>query len=234
MFCRYSLRTLDVDAARAFYSEVLGLDFSVPPEKSGIEAWPLHEQARARGAPAHWLGHVAVADVEATVSRLVELGAERLGPTVTGRDGSVYATLRDPIGAVVAVRQNTPSPEHATVRWHHLNTSDLERAWSIYSELVGWQHTQTVEADGVEGSVRIFAWDGTGGNVGSVANTARLPGVHPHWLFSFPVANLEASLALVRAKGGKTLAPVTLPNGHRVAACDDPQGAAFGLFSTEQ
>lgn len=233
MFRRYVLRTLDVEAARAFYREVAGLDFSASPEKSGIEVWPLHEQARARGAPAHWLGQLAVADVEATVGRLLDLGAERLGPTVQGRDGTAFATLRDPIGAVVGVRETMPPPEPArVVAWHHLHTRDLERAWTIYAELFGWQQTETVEAADLEGGLRTFAWDRSGGNVGTIANTARLPGVHVHWLFYFPVADLEASLALVRAKGGKTLAPVVLPNGDRLAPCDDPQGAAFGLFSS--
>ncbi len=41
-------------------------------ETSVLEAWPLHEQARARGAPPHWLGHIAVASVDESVSRLVE------------------------------------------------------------------------------------------------------------------------------------------------------------------
>lgn len=231
MFRRYSLRTLDVEAARAFYGEVAGLDFSASPEKSGIEVWPLHEQARARGAPPHWLGHLVATDVDATVGRLVELGGERFSPTLKGRDGAAFATLRDPIGAVVAVRESTPPPERAPVAWHHLHTRDLERAWTVYSELFGWQHTETVEAADLEGGFRTFAWDRSGGNVGSVANTARWPGVHTHWLFHFPVADLEASLALVRAKGGKALAPVALPNGSRLVACDDPQGAAFGLFS---
>ncbi len=231
MFRRYVLRTLDVEAARAFYREIAGLDFSESPEKSGIEVWPLHEQARARGAPPHWLGQLAVADVETTVDRLLELGAERLGPTVKGRDGAAFATLRDPIGAVVGVRESMPPPERAPVAWHHLNTRDHERAWTVYAELFGWQHTETVEAADLEGGLRIFASDRADGNVGSIANTARLPGVHIHWLFCFPVADLEGSLALVRAKGGKTLAPVVLPNGDRLAPCDDPQGAAFGLFS---
>jgi predicted enzyme related to lactoylglutathione lyase len=232
MFRRYVLRTLDVEAARAFYGEVVGLDFSAPPEESGIQAWPLHEQARARGAPPHWLGQLAAAaDVDATVQRLLDLGAERLGPTFKGQDGAAFATLRDPIGAVVGVRESTPTPERAPVAWHHLHTRDLERAWAVYSELFGWQHTETVEAADLEGGFRTFAWERAGESVGSVANTARWPGVHTHWLFYFPVADLEASLALVRAKGGKTLEPVILPNGHRLAPCDDPQGAAFGLFS---
>jgi predicted enzyme related to lactoylglutathione lyase len=232
MFCRYLLRTLDVDAARAFYGEVLGLDFEASPEESGIEAWPLHEQARARGAVPHWLGQLTAAGLEATIGRLLELGAERLGPTVKGRDGIAFATLRDPTGALVGVRESTPPPRHPPVAWHHLHTRDLERAWTIYSELFGWHPTDTTEVADVEGDVRSFAWDRSGRSVGSVANTARWQGVHVHWLFYFPVADLHASLALVRAKGGRTLAGVTLPDGTRLAACDDPQGAAFGLLST--
>jgi len=230
MFVRYSLRTIDVDAARAFYRAVLGLDFSVPVEKSGIEAWPLHEQARARGAPPHWLGQIATADFEAKVARLLELGGERLGPTVKGRDGVFYATVRDPVGAVVAVRESTPRPERAAVAWHHLHTRELDRAWSAYSEVFGWKQKEAVEIADVEGEVRMFAWDGDGANIGSVANTARREGVHTHWLYYFPVVDLDASLELVRAAGGTALAPVDLPNRIRLAACEDPQGAAFGLL----
>lgn len=231
MFGRYSLRTIDVDAAVTFYREAVGLDFSTPATTSGIEVWPLHEQARARGAPPHWLGQLAVPDLEATVTRLLGLGAERLGPTVTGQEGVSWATLRDPNGAVVAIRQSTPAPERSPVAWHHLHVRDADRAWTIYAEVFGLQLTDTVEMEGIEGAIRMFAWEPSGETVGSIARTARSPGVHVHWLYYFPVADLDASLALVSAKGGKTLAPIDLPDGNRLAACEDPQGAAFGLFS---
>jgi len=230
MFRRYVLRTLDVEAAVAFYRDVAGLDFSTAPEISGIEAWPLHEQARARGAPPHWLGHLAVPDVDAAVTRFVELGGQRLGPTVKGPEGVNFAALRDPAGAVVGVREPSPSPKRPPVAWHHLHTADLERTWEVYAELVGWQNKGTFAFADVEGGFRNFAWEASGGKVGTVANTARLPGVHPHWLYYFRVPDLDATLALVREKGGKTLEPVALPNGDRLAACDDPQGAAFGLI----
>lgn len=234
MFLRYVLRTLDVEAARAFYRDVAGLDFSAPSEKSGIEAWPLHEQARARGAPPHWLGHLVATDLERALDRLVELGAERLGPTVKGQEGRAFTSLRDPVGAVVGVRESTPPPERSPVAWHHLHTKDLERAWTIYSDLFGWRQTETIEAADLEGGFRMFAWDPSGPTVGSMANTARQPGVHVHWLYYFPVADLDASLERVRANGGKAFTEAVLPNGHRIAACDDPQGAAFGLFSSQR
>jgi len=78
VFSRYDLRTTDQDAARAFYTDVVGLDFpeGKPDQSSVLAVWPLHEQARARGAPAHWLGQLGVEDFEATVRRLVELGGQ--------------------------------------------------------------------------------------------------------------------------------------------------------------
>jgi len=41
----------------------------------------------------------------------------------------------------------------------------------------------------------------------------------------------RAARDAVRAAGGLVLDPVTLPNGDRVAVCDDPQGAAFALHA---
>jgi predicted enzyme related to lactoylglutathione lyase len=235
-FSRYDLRTTDPDAARNFYSDVVGLDLTATPtseEPSMLAVWLLHEQARARGVPPHWLGHIGVTDVEATVRRLLELGSERLGPTVQVNDGTAYATLRDPSGAVVAVRASTRSPRGTPVSWHQLHTRDLDRAWAEYSELFGWRHTETLDVADPVGGHRMFAWDDSGKSVGSMANTARWPGVHAHWLFYFPVVDLDASVATVREKGGQVLGnPVVLPNGDRIAPCDDPQGAAFGLLQS--
>jgi uncharacterized protein len=235
VFCRYDLRTTDADAARAFYSDVVGLDFtegSSPDEPSMLAVWPLHEQARARGAPAHWLGQIGVADVDATVRRLVELGSERLGPTVHASDGTAFANLRDPAGAVVAVRESMQRPRGAPVAWHQLHTRDLDRAWAVYSELFGWTHTETLDVADLGGGYRMFAWDDSGKSVGAMASTARAPEVHAHWLYCFPVADLDGSVAKVRANGGRALSPVVLPNGDRIAPCEDAQGAAFGLLQS--
>jgi predicted enzyme related to lactoylglutathione lyase len=236
MFCRYDLRTTDPASARRFYAEVIGLDL---PEglaapgapTSTLAVWPLHELARARGAPAHWLGHLAVPDVEATASRLVGLGSERLGPTLRASHGAAYATLRDPSGAVVAVREGSRRPEHPPVAWHQLHTRDVDRAWAVYAELFGWTHTKTTEVPDLEGGLRLFAWAGSNDSVGMMGNTARWPGVHAHWLFYFPVGDLDGALTRVRANGGRALAPaVALGNGDRLAPCDDAEGAAFGLY----
>ena len=233
MFCRYSLRTTDLAAARAFYAEAIGL---VLPdgmaEGSVLEAWPLHERAIARGAPPHWLGHLAVDNVDDMVNRLVGLGSESLSPTVQSRDGTPFATLRDPFGDVIAVRARGGSVNDSPIVWHQLHTRDVDGAWALYHQLFGWAHKQTLDAPEPAGGYRLFAWNEAGPTVGGMGNTARMPGVHTHWLFFLPVADLDQAAARVRALGGKTMEPFTLPAGMRIIACEDPQGAAFGLAQT--
>lgn len=231
MFFRYSLRTTDVDAARAFYATALGLELPAGASSSSLlDAWPLHEQARARGAPAHWLGHLAVADVDAMVSQLLERGGERLGPTVRAPDGARFATLRDPAGAVVAVREASSPFSGAPIAWHQLHTEDADQSWAMYAALFGWSLVGIVDVADPVGGHRLFAWEDGGESVGSVANTARWPGVHPHWLFYVPVRDVEAVADRVREGAGRAMTPVTMADGARLCACEDPQGAAFGIF----
>ena len=232
MFCRYSLRTTDVDAGRQFYEEALGLSLPAGghPEASRLEAWPLHERALAQGVPAHWLGHLAVDDADASANRLIELGAERLGPPVRTPDGTHYATLRDPTGAVISVRSDHSAATDDRVAWHQLHTRDAERAWAVYSELFGWARRETIELADPVGGHQLFAWREGAEPIGSIANTARWPGVHCHWLFYFAVTDLEAAVARVRTLGGTAMKPLALAGGSSLSACEDPQGAAFGLI----
>jgi predicted enzyme related to lactoylglutathione lyase len=165
-FCRYLLRTTDADAARRFYAGAIGL--ALPDgrsDASSLEAWPLHEQARARGAPPHWLGQIAVDDVEHAAERLVAHGGVR------------FATVRDPSGAVVGVRSRSAAVNDRPVEWHQLHTRELDRAWALYAELFGWAHVDTIDLPDPAGGHRLFAWAEGGEPVGSIANTARWPGV---------------------------------------------------------
>jgi predicted enzyme related to lactoylglutathione lyase len=226
-FFRYQLRTSDVPAARAFYSAVLG--------GREVEAFQLHEQAVARGARPHWLGHIDVGEVDAAASAFSARGASLFGKWVNP-DGLEAAVMRDPGGALLALSKPGPAPASGSaafpdpdVAWHLLNTADVERACTNYGELFGWALMEPVAIEGV-GQFHQFAWQAGGAAVGAMADVAGRDGVHPHWLFHFRVAALEPALAAVRAGGGLVLGPFVLPRGDRVAVCDDAQGAAFGLF----
>lgn len=220
-FRRFELRTTDVAAARAFYAALLGED--------GADIVPLPAEAAARGARAHWLGHLGVEEVERTARAFAGLGAARLGPTRPTADGGEVALVRDPGGAVVALATPPSGPTRDDVVWQVLNTGGLERCIASYRELFGWHFAERVDL-GALGVFHPFAWQPGGANVGSMSDITQRPGVHPHWLFHFRVAALETALARVRAAGGVVMGPIALPGGERLAVCDDPQGAAFALW----
>lgn len=220
-FRRYELRTSDVPGARAFYADVLG--------SRDLDVVPLPEQAAARGAPAHWLGHLGVEDVEVAAEAFVARGASRLGQTRTLAAGGLVAGLRGPGGEVVGLASTAEPVAPADVVWHQLFAIDAARALESYRALFGWALTDRHDL-GPLGVFQDFAWRVGGASVGSVADLAGRPGVHPQWLFHFRVAALEPALDRVRrARGVVVSGPHTLPGGDRLAVCDDPQGAAFAL-----
>jgi hypothetical protein len=220
-FCRFDLRTTDAGGAREFYARVLGHDRSV--------IWPLHEQARARGAQPHWLGTLGVEDAERVATAFVERGATRLGPTLPTSDGGQSVILRDPGGAVLAVATRPRENTESGVVWHVLHTNDAVQATTNYVEQVGWEPTERVDL-GAPGIFQQFAWHAGGDSVGAIGDIAARPGVHPHWLFFFAVDALDPALLAVRTAGGAPMEPTKLPSGQRVCVCHDPQGAAFALW----
>jgi predicted enzyme related to lactoylglutathione lyase len=222
-FSRYLLRTTDVAAATAFYDAVL--------ERRGDGIVPLHESAIARGARSHWLGHVgvlAIGGAEAVAARFVERGATRLGPPPGAGD---FVVLRDPGGAVVGVTDGAAGSS-AGVAWHQLNTQDPDTAAANYKALFGWSFAEKLDL-GRLGRHQRFAFGDGASSDGMVSDVAGRPEVHTHWLFFFSVPSLDVGIDRVRKHGGLVIGPVELPNGVRVAACDDAQGAAFGLVEPE-
>lgn len=242
-FCWYELRTTDTKAAQAFYAGAVGLD--IRDEAGRLAFWlggqlvgeisTLPERAAALGAPSHWLGHISVVDVEASAGRFVALGANRLGPSRRTVDSMDVAILRDPLGAVVALTFRTRPEPHLGLAWHELHTRDHGRAFSVYADLFGWRPTEALDLGRELGTYQMFSWHGAGQSVGGMISSARLPGIHPHWLFYFTVDDLDRSLAEVVSRGGRVLnGPVVVPSGARVAQCEDPQSAAFALQEVPQ
>ena len=226
-FSRYTLRTTDVDGARAFYEALFGGELW----GRGVEVVPLPPALAARGVPANWLGHVGVEDVVPPMHRFIDAGATRLGaPTPDGRD-TAGVVLRDPLGANVALAPLNGDRLEDRVAWHLHSSRDEERAMEVYASVLGWTALERQDL-GERGRHVMFAWDAGGRAVGSTSDMARRPHVHAQWLFFFATPNFDASLARVRELGGLVTRPEQTADGHRVVACDDPQGAAFGLYET--
>ena len=223
-FCRYELRTADVEGAHAFYADLFGADFW----SDGIEVRPLPSAAVARGAPPHWLGYVHVDDVVGTMFRFVEKGATVVGPRPQGGDAE-EALLRDPYGAMLALTSTTTHVRAESVAWHLLSARDERQAFEVYAELFEWRRCEAYDLGPQRGCHVSFTWDDEQ-PTGSISNLAQQPHVHPQWLYFFRTARLEDALIKVRTHGGFTLPIMENTRGDLVAVCDDPQGAAFALY----
>jgi predicted enzyme related to lactoylglutathione lyase len=139
--------------------------------------------------------------------------------------------LRDPGGAVVALTDNLTASS-AKVVWHQLNTAEPGRAAENYAKLFSWSFGQSFDW-GQLGRHRRFAFGTDEASVGLFSDLEGRPSVHAHWLFFFAVRSLDEAVQRVEKHGGTAIGPLALPNGVRVAACDDPQGAAFGLVQED-
>jgi predicted enzyme related to lactoylglutathione lyase len=239
-FVWYDHLARDSKAAIAFYTEVIG--WTSQPFESGYTLFvggqgPLAgtigmEAARMTGSPPHWKANVFVADVEATVAQVRELGGSVLVEPRTFQIGSL-AVVADPQGASINLfKPSQPQTLRDTTKpgefvWHELVTTDHEAAFAFYSQLFGWQKSRDFDM-GAMGKYLIYAQAGT--DLGGMFTKPKdRPGA-PHWLYYIQVANLDAAIERAKTRGATLLnGPNVVPGGARVAQLTDPQGAAFAL-----
>ena len=244
-FVWYELTTTDAEAAKAFYTAVVGWgirDASMPGAAytlftagevpvAGLMALP--SEARKMGAQPRWTGYVGVDDVDAATDRLRHLGGAVYVPPTDVPDVSRFSIVADPQAATLAlVKWLNPGQEQAAaptspghVGWHELSAVDWEKAFAFYVELFGWQK---VDADfGEIGTYLLFS---AGGHSigGMFTKPPTVP--MPFWLYYFNVGDVDAAAKRVKACGGKILeGPIEARGGNRIARCTDPQGAMFAL-----
>ena len=246
-FCWFDLMTPAPDEAPAFYGDIAG--WGTAPFEEGPEPYTmwtngekpiggvmqLPPEAAAAGAPPHWLAYVSTPDVKATAAKAVELGGKVMGEFSIPTVGSV-AILSDPQGAVIAAFQpleNTPGHDEPAgigeFSWHELMTDGWEAAWDFYSALFGWEKTDQFDM----GEMGIYQMYGRGGHpLGGMSN--RPPDMPmPAWMYYIRVDDVAKAVERVKARGGQVMhGPMEVPGGDMVAACMDPQGAAFAVHAT--
>jgi predicted enzyme related to lactoylglutathione lyase len=244
-FVWYELTTTDMEAAKAFYAAVVGWgtrDASMPGmpytvftagEVSVSGMMELPKDARRMGERPMWIGYVCVDDVDATASRLKQLGGVVHVPPQDVLHVSRFSVVSDPQMATFALfkwqgtaQQQPPDlPRQGRVSWHELLAADVERSWAFYSELFGWQKAQTNVS-----SVGTYQQFSAGGQTigGMMTKPATVP--VSSWLYYFDVGDIDAAVKRVKAGGGQLLSgPAEVATGKWIAQCTDPQGAMFAL-----
>jgi predicted enzyme related to lactoylglutathione lyase len=242
-FCWVDLATTDVQAAKAFYSGLLGWEAEdMPVDGGGVYSMarldgkyvaaiaPQPPQQSQAGVPPMWNSYVAVESADAAADRAKELGATvHAGPFDVMEAGRM-AVIQDPQGAFFMVWQagrhfgaelvNAPG---AWV-WNELATPDLDGATAFYGGLFGWSISQ------FEGSPQVYMsivnGDASNGGMRPVQ-----PGEPPHWAVYFGTEDVEASLAKVEELGGTRIAGPIDIDFATIGIAQDPQGATFALYA---
>jgi predicted enzyme related to lactoylglutathione lyase len=116
-------------------------------------------------------------------------------------------------------------PVHQPI-WFDLMTSDPEAARAFYAAVFGWEYDVSGPEMGHYAMARVG--DANAAGIGGIPPGEGYP---PAWTVYFGVADAEATTRAIEAAGGRTLAP-TMDVGAfgRMAICQDPTGAVFGLW----
>lgn len=246
-FFWYELMTTDVDAAEAFYTNVVGWT-AQPFQTSGdmprytiMNAgdrgigglMTLPEDARKMGMQPAWLGYIHTTDVDSSTKALKDAGGTVHRPPQDIPGVGRFSVVADPQGAIFMFLQpNAPdqppapagTPGH--VGWHELYTTDWQKAVDFYTSQFGWEQDHPVDM-GEMGTYQVFSVDGQQAG-GMMNKPSQIP--TPFWQFYFTVAAIDDAAKRVADAGGKVLmGPMEVPGGSWIVQCQDPQGAHFAL-----
>jgi predicted enzyme related to lactoylglutathione lyase len=241
--CWLDVTTTDLDAAKAFYSALLGWEWGEgDPQYGGYSLATVDGQHAAGIAPVMeggdpaWTLYFASDDIAATATAIGAAGGTVVAPVMEiGPMGSMLVAV-DPAGASFGVWQ---SGEHTGIRvysepgglsWEDLRSSDPDAARDFYGAAFGWTY-QALEMAGPDYST--FHRPGDEAPMGGLGGMMGMEGFPSHWIVYLGVADVDACVSQVEELGGHILSPgFDTPYG-RMAAVTDPFGASFWLVTPD-
>lgn len=243
----YELMTTDMAGAEKFYQNVIGwtsAQFRGAPDaydvfkRSGdVQVGGVMHTPHGMNMPPFWSMYVAVPKLEDSVAQIKRLGGSELSEIIDIPEVGRMQMMKDPQGAAFYIIQPSPREERAEApaeigeaSWHELMTTDAEAAMKFYTEVFGWQPSESMDM-GAMGKYHMF--NRPIGMIGGMMNKPpELAQVPPHWGIYFRVPDINAATERVKANGGQILnGPIEVPGGDWIVNAMDPQGAAFSLHA---
>lgn len=247
----YELITGDPDAARDFYTRVIGWtvsgfggttpdgpeDYRILSAPDGHGVGGLMKTPPGAPPEANWLCYICVDDVDAAVEKVDAAGGSVLMAANTLEGVGRMALVSDPQGVpFYLMRGASPESSHAFdakaeghCAWHELMTRDDQAALAFYSEQFGWTRDGAMPM-GEMGDYSFLGHEGV--QIGAVMRTP--PAQRAGWRYYFRVGSIETAHQRVRDAGGTVhMTPHEVPGGDWILVASDPQGADFGLVGTK-
>lgn len=243
MPCWLDLATPDLDASKAFYTELFGWTAlaSADPARGGYTIFHRGGEPVAGAGPLRseeqqtaWSWYASTQDAEAAVARVEQAGGKVLtAPTDAGTSGRMAAFL-DPAGAQFSVWQGGDFGgarvigEPGALGWTELMTWEPRAAVDFYGEVLGWARKPGGEPEDSYTEYQIA--DRSIAGMMPMTDD-RYPAELPdHWMIYVCVEDTDATAERVRELGGEvSVTPRDTPAG-RYAIAVDPAGAWFALI----
>lgn len=248
-FCWVELATSDDQAAKSFYTQLFGWDFTDNPmgpdavytilkldgkDVGGL--FKLMPDMVAEGVPPHWLSYVSVDNIDESAEKAKAAGGTLLKEPFDVATLGKMAVVQDPTGAVFALWQagthegsgiyNVPG----SFCWNELGTTDTAKAGDFYAGLFGWER-DTQNFGPME--YTMFK-NGDRGAGGMYQITPEMGPVPPHWLVYFAVDDCDAKVQQATELGAKVMKPAEdIPGVGRFSILLDPQNAVFAIIKLE-
>jgi predicted enzyme related to lactoylglutathione lyase len=193
------------------------------------------------GAKPTWLGYLHVNDVDAAVAAIEADGGKKL-MTMDLPVGQI-AMVTDPMGTPFYVMSPIPPPgkpdavsdvfdpkAEQRVRWNELQSPDLARAKTFYAKHFGFEFNEVMPM----GAMGDYCFVDHGGlRLGAIMQKPEQSPI-ASWLFYFGAPSAAAAKRAIEAGGGKiTNGPHQVPGGDWIVTATDPQGAPFGVVSSQ-
>jgi predicted enzyme related to lactoylglutathione lyase len=238
-FCWINLLTPDVEAAKAFYSAVLGWTYGEIPGMgwsilaNGGSVGGLFDTKGPNSPPGTQpqLGvMVKVENADATVAKINAGGGKATPAWDIGPNGRM-AVCHDPTGAAIDIWQSLARPAMVidgstpgAPTWFENETTDTARAAQFYADVFGW----TAVPMGSDYTVFKLG-DASVGGMEQLGSGSASPA--PHW--ATYIAVLDASRAVGEATklGATVRRPLhDVPGVGKSASFTSPQGVPFAVL----
>ena len=241
-FCWHTLFVKKRDAAKAFYSEVIGWKtqpFAMPDGEYTLFLTGEHGRGGISPvdvpAPPHWAAYLRVDDVDATAAKIEANGGQVLMPPKDIAPGR-FAPVADPTGAAFLLfkeadpaASNHPPNGHGAFHWTELWSTDVDKALTFYKTVFGFE---TESMDMPDGTYYVL---NSGGKPRGGLMASKAEGAPAMWVSWVEVDDVDATLTRTTQHGGTVQVPAfDVPNIGRMGIIVDAAGAMIGVITPAQ